>query len=86
MDGDEALLERDLAHEVQEERLARAVGADDEAHAAAPVGDPLDVLEEGRDLVSAADLDVLEPAPRHDASAQRLEDRVADAGADGRLG
>jgi hypothetical protein len=44
VNGDELFFERDRAYEVQEERLARAVLADDDAKRRAAVRDALDVL------------------------------------------
>jgi len=51
----------DGPHQVQEEGLASAIGADDEADAGAAVCDPVDVAQERLDLFGAANLNVVEP-------------------------
>jgi len=74
-----------LSDEEQEERFARAILADNEPHGRAAVGDTVDVFDHRLDLALAAHLDVLKPNARHDASPERIEDRVAVPGLDGRL-
>jgi hypothetical protein len=62
---------------MQEEGLARAVLADDEADRGATVGDAVDVPDQGLDFLLSADLDVLEADPGNDARPERGDNRVA---------
>ena len=73
-------LQGDHPREVEKETLARAIFPDDEPHRGAAPLDPAQVIEHRGDLVSAADLEVAEADPGHDAGAERLEDGVALAG------
>ncbi|MGC4107221.1 MAG: hypothetical protein QM753_12935, partial [Thermomicrobiales bacterium] len=82
VDGDELLLERNRADDVEEERLARTVFADHEPHRRPAIGNPLDIGEQRADFVDAPDLHVLLPGARHDARSQQLQQGVAFARAD----
>jgi hypothetical protein len=73
-------------NEVQEERLAGAVFADDESRGRPGVCDPVDVGDEGTEFAGPADLDVLLPGAGNDAGAQRVQDGVAIARADSLAG
>ncbi len=66
----QALVQRNGPHQVEEERLPRAVLTDDEANAGATLGDAGDVLDKGLDLLGSAHLDVLVAAPGHNARAE----------------
>ena len=59
MNGDEPFLHGDRAQQVQEERLAGAVLADQEPHAGTAVADAVQVFDHGTDLFDPADLDVV---------------------------
>ncbi len=86
VDRDELLLQGDGPHNVEEEGLAGAILADDETEAGSAVADPIDVVKDSSDLVDPAYLNMLLANARHDAGAQGLENGVALAGTDGRLG
>src|SRR3954453_12295086 len=77
MHGDEPLLQSDRADQVEKERLAGAVLADDEPATGPAVRDPVDVVYRGPQLGDAADLDVLLPEARDHAGPQRRHDRVS---------
>ena len=80
----ELALECDLPDEEQEERLARAVGTDDEADTGTTIGDPIDVPDHGLDFALSSDLDMMKTNTRDDAGAQGAENGIAVAGADER--
>ena len=56
---DDLPFERNGLHEVQEKTLTRPETAHDETYGGRAVADFLDVLEDGRDLRLAPDLDVM---------------------------
>src|SRR6266536_2641751 len=80
--GDQPPLQRDRPDQVQEERLTRAVLADDEPAGGTAVGDAVEVAQHGPHLGHPTDLDVLLPEAGHDPGAQRRDDRVPFPGPD----
>jgi hypothetical protein len=77
---DKLALQGYLPNEKQKECLSGTVGADDEASACSAVGYPIDILQDGLYLALPADLNMLQSEAGHDASPERLDDRIAVAG------
>ena len=82
MDCHQSLLQCDHADQMQEERLAGPIVADDQSERRALVGDAIDVAHRRRHFIDPPDLNMLQTGARHDAGTQRLNDGVAVAGAD----
>jgi hypothetical protein len=70
---DELFLERNGTDQVQEERLAGTVFADDETEGRASVRDAIDVRHERTDLLDATDLDQMLSLAWHHSGTKRLQ-------------
>src|SRR5690606_24507462 len=68
-----------VAHELQQEALAAAVAAGDDAERRGARLDVIEVLQQGGDLVLAADHDEVEAHPGGDAAVEALEQERADS-------